>query len=97
MLSVVSADTATSLFVRKPEQYFYTLLLCGIPQATANYIFNLALFISANAGVSTIINQINILYVYFISTLRYNEEINYVCLLGGIILISGIYVTLFKK
>lgn len=72
MLPEVSAETTTSLFVRKPEQYLYNFLLCGVPQATANYVFNLGIFISANTGVSTIISQINILYVYFISTLRYN-------------------------
>ncbi len=97
MLPEASPTSLTSLFVRRPDKYLQTFLFCGVPQATANYIFNLALFISANAGVSTIISQINILYVYFVSTLRYDEDINYVCLLGGVILISSIYVTLFKK
>jgi hypothetical protein len=97
MLPEASPNSLTSLFVRRPDHYLQTFLFCGVPQGAANYIFNLGLFITANAGVSTIIGQINILYVYFISTLRYDEEINYVCLLGGVILISGIYVTLFKK
>jgi hypothetical protein len=48
-----------------------TLLYSGVPMATANYIFNLGLFISANTGVSTMISQINILFVYFISAIRY--------------------------
>jgi hypothetical protein len=68
-----------------------------IPLATANYIFNAGIFISTNTGVSTILIQINILYVYLISTIRYDESINFICLFGAVLLISSIYTTLFTK
>jgi hypothetical protein len=73
MLAEATPNSLYDLFVRRPEKWISTILYCGIPLTTANYIFSLGMFISANTGVSTMINQINILYVYFISTIRYDE------------------------
>ncbi len=64
--------------------------------AAANYVFMLGMFISENTGVSTILNQLNIVYVYFISTIRYDEEINLVCLFGAVLLLGSIYTTVIK-
>lgn len=86
-----------NLFVRKPELFFKTLFYTGVPLATANYIFNGGLFISSNTGISVMIGQINIIYVYILSTIRYGEGINYLCLFGAFLLIGSIYVTTFHK
>lgn len=43
------------------------------------------------------LNNLTILYVYLISTIRYSEEINYICLFGAVILIGSIYTTVFTK
>lgn len=73
------------------------MLYTGIPLAAANYIFNAGVFISTNSGISTMLTNFNILYVYFISTIRYDESINLICLIGSFILVGSIYVVLFKK
>lgn len=65
--------------------------------ATANYLFILGMFISENTGVSIMLNHLTIIYVYLISTIRYGEEINYICLLGAVVLIGSIYNTVFTK
>ena len=57
----------------------------------------LGLFISANTGVSTMITQITIVFGYIVSTVRYEESINYICLLGAAVLIGSIYATIFDK
>jgi hypothetical protein len=54
--------------------------------------------LSKNTGVSTMITQINIAYVYFISLLHYKEEINIICFLGTLMLVGSIYsVLIYKK
>ena len=68
-----------------------------MPLAIANYIFNGGLFISPNTGVSTMITQLNILYVYFVSTIKYDEAINMVCLIGAMMLMGALYVILIHK
>jgi len=63
----------------------------------ANYMFNIGMFVSTNSGVTTLVSQIMLLYVYFISMIRYNEDINYVSLMGAVLLFIAIYQVLFKK
>lgn len=97
MLPLTQPTNLYEMFIRKPDKWIPTLIYCGIPLATANYVFNAGIFISTNTGVSTILIQINIIYVYLISSIRYDESINYVCLLGAVLLIGSIYATLFTK
>lgn len=72
LFPVDSAGSLSSAFTAKPEQIWKTFLYGGVPLATANYIFNAGMFLSTNTGVSSMLTQVNILYVYLISTLRYN-------------------------
>lgn len=72
LFPVGSAGSSSTLFTTKPEQIWKTFIYGGVPLAAANYIFNAGMFLSSNTGVSSMLTQVNILYVYFISTLRYN-------------------------
>jgi drug/metabolite transporter (DMT)-like permease len=71
-LPVNGSSELNTLLTRKPDIIWKTILFTGVPLAIANYLFNAGLFLSPNTGVSTMISQINILYVYIISTFRYH-------------------------
>lgn len=73
MIPIYNGDSSINhLFTSKPKLFMKTLIYTGIPLAFANYLFNGGVFISSNTGVSTMLIQVNILYVYVISTIRYD-------------------------
>lgn len=67
----VDLGGSLSLFVRRPQFFVEMLFYTGLPIALANYIFNMGIFLSTNAGITVLVSQINILYVYIISTIKY--------------------------
>ena len=98
MLSVDDGSKVISnLFIRKPDLFWNMLLYTAAPIAIANYFFNTGMFMIDNSGIGTLITQLNIVYGYFISVVRYDEEINIFSLLGSIILISSLYIVLVHK
>ncbi len=72
-------------------------ILSGSLLCIANYLFNFAIYMAENIGVTSILSQISVVIGYFYSVTRYGEEINVICLLGSVLLIGSIYVILFKK
>lgn len=85
------------IFVSKPALLLKTAIFSALPMAMSNYIFNAGIFVSPNTGISMMLAQTNILFVYMISTLRYGEDINLICLLGAVMMVGSIYIVLIHK
>jgi hypothetical protein len=49
------------------------ILYTAIPLGIANYLFNFGLYLIDNPAIGSMITQINIVYGYLISIIRYDE------------------------
>jgi len=48
------------------------IVYTAIPLSIANYIFNLGFYIIDNSSIGSVVCQINIVYAYVISLIRYD-------------------------
>ena len=71
--------------------------LCGSPMALGNILWIHALTINKNTGLVSICISSSVVVSYLISMFRYNEAINFICLLGSISLVIGLVVALSAK
>ena len=49
-----------------------------------------ALLITKKIGTMTMVGFIGVIFSYFWSILRYGEQLNYICLLGTVLVIYGV-------
>ncbi len=88
------------IFVTDPKPVLticYGFFLCGIPMAIGNILFIHGIKISTNTGLTTICISSAVVVGYLISVLRYNESINYICLMGSLCIVAGLIVALTAK
>ena len=70
--------------------FFTGLLLTGLPVTLGGLFMIKALLITKNYGVLTPFMFCSILVGYIISVVRYDEDINIICLVGAIAIMTGI-------
>ena len=73
------------------------LILCGLPMAVGNIMYIEALQIIPNPGLATLFLCSSVVVGYMVSILKYNEEINSICLIGSLFIISGLVCALMGK
>lgn len=76
---------------------FLSIFFFGIPIVLAQWFFIASLTMTKNTGVLTMLGFTSILIGYIVSIFRYGEQPNFVSLLGVILLIIGMYKTIFNK
>ncbi len=81
-------------FLEKPvaaETYYPSWLYLGLPVTVANIMFNWAIIITENVGVTTFSVTAGAVYGYFYSYLKYKEDLNYICVAGSVLIVVCFY------
>ena len=60
-------------------------------------IFNIGVSLSQNTGITSVITQMTVIIGYGFSVFRYGEKLNIICVLGTIMLTTGVILVIFKK
>jgi uncharacterized membrane protein len=75
----------------------WTILFTGLPTSLGAICHITALTITKNYAVVTPFMFSGIVLGYLVSILRYNEKINFICLLGSLGIVIGIITILRNK
>lgn len=73
MISDEHEQQLSNLYIRQPALFWNMILYSAVPLSIANYLFNLGLYIIDNPAIGSVITQINIVYAYLVSVIRYDE------------------------
>lgn len=79
------------------ETLSLAILFTGIPLTIAQTLFRAALRMSKNTGMVSIMGFSAVVVSYFISIFRYNEKPNIVTTVGVVLVLFGLWRTIFGK
>jgi hypothetical protein len=72
-------------------------LLTGIPVTVASHVYSLGLTMTKNTGILAMSMTLSVITSYFLAIFRYNENINFLAIIGSISIIIGIAIAIFLK
>ena len=78
-------------------EYAYGFLFFGMPIVIGQYLFTAAILISKNTGVTTMMIFTSVIWAYLLSIFRYDESQNVICSVGVVLVVWGVWKTLFSK
>jgi hypothetical protein len=73
------------------------MVFSGTVIAFGQVLYIVALSIAVNTGLVTLMSFNAVIISYLVSVFRYGEAINYVCLVGGALIIYGVVTVVFNK
>jgi drug/metabolite transporter (DMT)-like permease len=79
-----------------PTTIITGIFLGGLPMAISQIIFIGATTITKNTGVLTMFMFVGVIVAYIVSVVRYNEQINPVCFVGSILIVTGLSKVVLK-
>ena len=97
--SVLMPSAMVDADYHKPtsEEMLYAFFLTGIPMVLGQYMGISAFVMTKKLGMVTPFQFSNIILGYVVSIVRYGEDVNIICLIGGIAIILGvIFIVLLK-
>lgn len=84
------------VILTKPWIFFECILKQGLVTAIAQAFFMIALLLSRKSGPICMISFVSVIFSYFLSVLRYNEPLNFLCIIGSLVAGAGIYCVVIK-
>ena len=96
---VILTLTAGVIFFLYPENKYsedpWMMLKCmvyqGVPLAVSQHFFMLALVLSDKSGIITMVGFVGMVFSYFLSVIRYDESLNWICVVGALLVTLGVY------
>ena len=79
------------------QQELMGFLTTGFLSTLNMYLFIGAIKLSKNTGIMMMITLTNVVWAYFVSIFRYGESQNVICILGILLVIGGVWKSLFSK
>lgn len=79
------------------KSFLLSLLLQGLPLAIAQALFSHSMIITKKLGVMTMNGFLCVVISYLLKIFRYHQTINWICLLGTILILCGIYRIVIKS
>ena len=79
------------------EEFVTSFFFFGFPVIIGQFCFIAALLLSKNVGIVTMIMFSGVVWAYLVSIFRYDESQNVICSAGVLLVVWGVWKTLFSK
>ena len=70
--------------------FFKCIIFQGLVLAVCQIFYMHALLLTSKVGIMTMVGFVGVVFSYFLSIFRYGEQINYLCVIGTILVIYGV-------
>ena len=95
--AIVYALYPENSFAGDPWMMVRCIFLQGIPMAVSQHFYMIALVLTDKSGIVAMVGFIGMVFSYFLSVVRYDEPLYWICVIGALMVMWGVYKIVLSK